>query len=80
MRLYLVVGDDPRGSGQWWITDLQQKRYCPSLQHAKDTDWWLTQPDLGGGKPLVCNRAGADVAGPISIRQDYIDTIPELAS
>jgi hypothetical protein len=77
MRLYLVVGDS--GDGSWWITDLQQKRYCPSLQHAKDTDYWLTQPGLGGGKPLVANRdASKDVAGPISIRQTYIDAVPEI--
>lgn len=80
MRLYLVVGDDPASGGQWWITDLQTKRYCPSLQHARDTDWWLTQPGLGAGSPLVANFDGDEVAGPISIRQDYIDAIPAVST
>jgi hypothetical protein len=74
MRMYLVVGDS--GDGSWWLTDLLVKRYCPDLQHAKDTDWWLTQLSLGAGKPLVCNRdAAKEVAGPISIRQSYIDAV-----
>lgn len=76
MRLYLCVGDGTEG--KWWITDLMVKRYCHSLQHAKDTDWWLTQPSLGAGKPLVCNREGNEVAGPILIRQEYIDAVPEV--
>ena len=78
MRMYLAVGDGP-GDGRWWLTDLMTKRYCPSLDHAVDTDWWLTQPGLGDGRPLVANRdASGAVAGPISIRQNYIDAVPEL--
>lgn len=77
MRLFLVVGDG--GDGSWWITDLQTKRYCPSLQHAKDTDWWLTQPGLGAGKELVANYDNDhSIAGPISIRQNYIDAVPAV--
>lgn len=76
MRYYLVVGDDPRGSGEWFVTDLLTKRYCPSLQNAIDTDYWMTQPSLGAGKPLVCNRdARGEVAGPIAARQEWVDSI-----